>query len=164
MGLQSTFRRCRFLVKEIIFSDEANFDLCGYVNKQNCHIWGTENPHAYIEKPTLPKRVTVWCWFWSRGIIGPFIFENNQEETVMVIVIGPCWMNFCLQKLKRMILATFGFNRTRRAVPHSRRYIQCFVPYFWRSHYQPQLCGCRLATSELRFDTVGLLFVGYRQW
>ena len=23
-----------------------------YVNKQNCRIWGTENPHAYIEKPT----------------------------------------------------------------------------------------------------------------
>ena len=24
---------------------------------------------AYIEKPTHPKRVTVWCGFWSRGII-----------------------------------------------------------------------------------------------
>ena len=29
--------------KEIIFSVEAHFDLGGYVNKQNCHIWGTEN-------------------------------------------------------------------------------------------------------------------------
>ena len=36
--------------KKIIFSDEAHFDLGGYVNKQNCRIWGTENPHAYIEK------------------------------------------------------------------------------------------------------------------
>ena len=56
--------------KKIIFSDEAHFDLGGYVNKQNCRIWGTENPHAYIEKPMHPKRVTVWCGFWSRGIIG----------------------------------------------------------------------------------------------
>ena len=46
--------------KKIIFSDKAHFDLGGYVNKQNCRIWGTENPHAYIEKPTDPKRVTVW--------------------------------------------------------------------------------------------------------
>ena len=38
-------------------------DLGGYVNNQNCRIWGTENPHAYIEKPTHPKRITVWCGF-----------------------------------------------------------------------------------------------------
>ena len=51
--------------KKIIFSDEAHFELGGYVNKKNCRIWGTENPYAYIEKPTHPKRVTVWCGFWS---------------------------------------------------------------------------------------------------
>ena len=44
---------------KIIFSDEVHFDLGGYVSKQNCRIWGTENPHAYIEKPIHPKRVTV---------------------------------------------------------------------------------------------------------
>ena len=70
--------------KKIIFSDEAHFDLGVYVNKQNCRIWGTENPHAYIEKPTHPKRVTVWCGFWPRGIIGPFFFENKQGEAVTV--------------------------------------------------------------------------------
>ena len=31
------------LAKEIIFLDEAHFDLGGRVNKQNCRIWGTEN-------------------------------------------------------------------------------------------------------------------------
>ena len=45
--------------KKIIFSDEVHFDPDGYVNKQNYRIRGTENPHAYIEKPTHPKRVTV---------------------------------------------------------------------------------------------------------
>ena len=59
VGLRSTYRRCRFWQKDIIFSDEADFDLGGYVNKQNFRIWGTENSHAYIEKPTHPKRVTV---------------------------------------------------------------------------------------------------------
>ena len=61
-------------------SDEAHFDLGGFVNKQNCRIWGTENLHAYIEKPTHPKR--VGCGFWSRGIIGPYFFENGQGEAV----------------------------------------------------------------------------------
>ena len=110
-----TYRRCRFCQKKsFFFSDEAQFILGSYVNKHKCRIWGTENPQACIEKPTHPKRVTVWCGFWSRGIIGPFFFENELGEAVtsMAIVIGPCWTDFCLQKLKRRILTTFDFNRT----------------------------------------------------
>ena len=68
-----------------------------------------------------------------------------------------CWTNFCSLKLKRRILVSTGL----RCVPHSRSYTRCFAPCFWRLHYQPQ-SWCRLATSELRFDTVGLLFVGCR--
>ena len=49
-------------------------------NNQNCGIWGTEKPHACIENPTHPKRVTVWCGFWSRDKIRPFFFENAQGE------------------------------------------------------------------------------------
>ena len=55
------------LAKKIIFSDEAHFDLGEYVNKQS--------PHAYIEKPTHPKRVTVLCGFF---------FENEQGEAITV--------------------------------------------------------------------------------
>ena len=42
------------LAKKIIFSDEAYFDLGGYVNKQNCRIWGTENLHTHW-KADAPK-------------------------------------------------------------------------------------------------------------
>ena len=70
--------------KKIIFSNEAFFDVGGYVNKQNCRIWDTENPHAYIEKTTHPKRVTVWCEFWSTDLIRPFFFENQQGHAVTV--------------------------------------------------------------------------------
>ena len=62
--------------KKIIFSDKVHFDLGGYVNKQNCPIWGTENPHAYIEK-------TSYCLVrivFQR----PFFFENEQGEAVTI--------------------------------------------------------------------------------
>ena len=49
--------------KKFIFSEEAHFKLRGYINKQNCRIWDTENPHTYIEKAAHPKRVSVWCGF-----------------------------------------------------------------------------------------------------
>ena len=62
--------------KEIIFSDEAYCDLGGHVNKQNYRIWGTENQHAYIEKPMHPKRVTVWWGFWSRVMLNEFLFTK----------------------------------------------------------------------------------------
>ena len=49
----------------------------------------------------------------------------------MAIVIGPCWTNFCWQKLKIRILATFGLIWWRY-VPHSRSYNRwfCFRPVF----------------------------------
>ena len=76
----STYRRCRFWQKKNIFSDEGHFDLGGKI----VLFGGLENPHAYAEKPTHPKRVTVWYGFWSRGIIGPFYFENEQGKAIRV--------------------------------------------------------------------------------
>ena len=67
--------------KEKHFSNEDHFELGGYVNKKNCRICGTGNPH---EKPAHSKRVTVWCGFWSRGINGPSFFENEQGVAVTV--------------------------------------------------------------------------------
>ena len=37
-------RKVLILAKKSIFSDESYFDLGGYLNKQNCRIWGTHNP------------------------------------------------------------------------------------------------------------------------
>lgn len=70
--------------RKIIFSDEAHFHLGGYVNKQNCRIWGSEQPHVIVERPMHPPRVTVRCGFWSGGIIGPFFFENAAGNIVTV--------------------------------------------------------------------------------
>ena len=72
------------LAKKFSLSDEDHFDLGRYVNKQKCRIWGTENPHAYIKMPTQPKRISVWCGFWSRYVIGSFFFENEQGEAVTI--------------------------------------------------------------------------------
>ena len=82
------------LAKKIIFSDEAYFDLGGYVDKQNCRFWGTENPKVYIEKPTHPKRVTV-CFFeneqWEfatvngdhyRAMLNEFLFTRIKEKDI----------------------------------------------------------------------------------
>ena len=70
--------------KRIIFSDEAHFHLSGYVNKQNCRIWGNENPRVTVEHEMHPQRTTVWCGFWAGGVIGPYFFENDEGAAVTV--------------------------------------------------------------------------------
>lgn len=59
-------------VDNILFSDEAYFQLDGYVNKQNWRIWGTENPHVAVPSSLHPPKVMVWAAISSKGLIGPF--------------------------------------------------------------------------------------------
>lgn len=70
--------------RKIIFSDEAHFWLSGFVNKQNCRIWSDENPQEIHQVPLHSEKVTVWCAFWSGGIIGPYFFENANEVALTV--------------------------------------------------------------------------------
>ena len=66
--------------------------------------------HTLKSRRTQNKSL-VWCGFWSRGIIGPFFFENEQGEAV--IVNGDRYRAMLNEFLftKRRILATFGFNK-----------------------------------------------------
>ena len=67
-----------------MMSDESHFHLGGYVNKQNCRIWGSKNPKMIIEKRFYPQRITVWCGFWAGRIIAPYFFENEAGAAVSV--------------------------------------------------------------------------------
>ncbi|GFU40589.1 DUF4817 domain-containing protein [Trichonephila clavipes] len=70
--------------KRILFRDEAHFWLNGYVNKQNCRIWSEANPQVYVETPLHPEKLTVWCALWAGGIIGPYLFKNDEGHNVTV--------------------------------------------------------------------------------
>ncbi|GFT75460.1 uncharacterized protein TNCV_4832751 [Trichonephila clavipes] len=70
--------------KRILFSDEANFWLNGYANKQNCRIWSEANPQVFVETPLHPEKLTVWCALWAGGIIGPYFFKNDEGHNVTV--------------------------------------------------------------------------------
>ena len=50
---------------KIFFSDEAHFSLGGYVNKQNCHIWGSENPQIIEERRLHPEKSLFGALFGS---------------------------------------------------------------------------------------------------
>ena len=140
----------RFWQKKNIFSDEAHFDLDEKVNNQNCCIWGTENPHAYIEKPTHPKRVTVWCGFWSRGLL---FVENEQCEAVTVNGDRYRGMlnEFLFTKIEEEDVANICFLQDGSTCHTAEATLDVLRPVF--EH--------RIISR--RADAVGLLFVGCRQ-
>lgn len=71
------------VLNNLVMTDEAHFHLDGYVNKQNCRYWASENPFNLHEQPLHSQKVTVWCAISTSGIIGPYFFEeNNQTVTV----------------------------------------------------------------------------------
>lgn len=37
------------------------FHISGRVNRHNCRIWGTENPHEPVELESDSPKVNVWC-------------------------------------------------------------------------------------------------------
>ena len=63
IDVSTTHLNCYNSLQKIIMSDEIHLHLGGYVNKQNCRFWGSENPKMIIEKPLYPQRVTVWYGF-----------------------------------------------------------------------------------------------------
>jgi hypothetical protein len=65
--------------KKVQFSGEATFHVSGAVNCHNVRLWGSENPHAYVEHQHDSPKVNVFCAISSQKVYGPFFFA---EETV----------------------------------------------------------------------------------
>ena len=60
----------RDYMRKIAFTDEATFSVDQVVNRHNCRIWGTENPHETFEKPRVSPKVQVWCGVHHSQIVG----------------------------------------------------------------------------------------------
>jgi len=106
-------RESKVFAKRIIFTDEAHFHLNGFVNKQNCRIRGSENPRTIQEKEMRPKRVTVWCGIWGEDLIGPYLFENEERDSVTVIGVRYRDMlsNFLWHRLDQVYIDNVWFQQ-----------------------------------------------------
>ena len=64
--------------RNIIMGDEAHFHFRRYVNKQNCHIWVSENPKMRFLGRTDHWALFFWKWSWS-GCFGEWIALSNHD-------------------------------------------------------------------------------------
>ena len=107
--------------RKIIFSDEAHFWLNGFVNKQNMCYWSATNPNVLLETPLHPLKVTVWCGFHARGVIGPYFFvdENDRHVTINGERYRAMLGDYLWPKLDELDIKICGFNKT---VPLATQY------------------------------------------
>jgi hypothetical protein len=56
-------------LEKVQFSDEATFHVSGAVNRRNVRIWGSENPHAYVEHQRDSPKVNVFCVIYSQKVL-----------------------------------------------------------------------------------------------
>lgn len=64
-------------IDQIWWSDEACFKLSGIVNRHNSIYWAETNPNLTYEKAMKAPGLTVWAAISSRGLIGPFFFNET---------------------------------------------------------------------------------------
>ena len=114
--------------------------------------------HFAHRKPDAPKTGHC-CGFWSRGIIGPFFFENEQAEEVTVNGDRYRAMlnEFLFTKIKEVDIGNIWFQQGGAMCHTAEAAVDVLRPVLWAAEVMS------LATSELWFDTVGLLFVRSRQ-
>ena len=110
-----------------------------------------------------PKRVTVWCGFWSRGLIGPVFFEKEQAEAITVNGdrYRAMFNEFLFTKIEKENIGNICFQQDGSTAevtldvlhpvfdvvwPPRNCYLTSLDYYlwgavknfFWRSHYQLQ--------------------------
>lgn len=70
-------------LQQILFTDEATFQLNGNVNHQNFRYWSDTNPYEKIKSHTQnPQKLNVWAAIYNNRIIGPFFIEGNLTAAI----------------------------------------------------------------------------------
>jgi hypothetical protein len=72
------------------------------VNKQNYRYWTPENAQERHQHPLHSDKLTVWCGIASFGVLGPYIFEDNEGAALTVTSERHVEMlrNFCEPELR----------------------------------------------------------------
>jgi hypothetical protein len=81
-------------LENVQFSAEAISHISVAVNCRNVRIWGSENPHAFVEHQRDSPKVNVFCAICSQKVYSPHFFA---EETVtgmtyldITFTVAPC--------------------------------------------------------------------------
>jgi len=86
--MMETIAEDHLLLNNIVFSDEATFELTGNVNRHNCRYWSDVNPHWKRDNHTqYPQKLNVWAGILNDRPVGPFFIEGNLTAQVYTVML-----------------------------------------------------------------------------
>ena len=74
----------RSSIDNVWSSDEAYFLLSGHVNSKNSIFWSSTPPEHCLQRQLHSVKCTAWVAISKHGIIGPFWFEDDNEQSVTI--------------------------------------------------------------------------------
>jgi hypothetical protein len=116
-------------LEKVQFSDETTFHIGGAVNRRNVRIWGSENPHAFVEHSRDSHKVNVFCALYSQKAYGPFLFAEEIFTGMTYLDMLQLWQ---MPKLQNIL--TFIFQQEGRPTHFHfevRQYLNTVLPERW---------------------------------
>jgi hypothetical protein len=101
------------------FTDEADFNLSGYVTSQNNRYRSSENPQALIQLPLHNQKIGVWCAISATRITGLIFHEGTLD--------AQCYINEMLNQFFANLAHAeerFSYFMQDGATPHTHTHIQ----------------------------------------
>jgi len=90
-------------LEKVQFSDEATFHVSGALNISNVKIWGSENPHTYVEHQRDSLRANTFCAISSQKVYSPFFFVEETVTGMTYLDMLQLWLMPQLQNIPMFI-------------------------------------------------------------
>ena len=98
--------------------------MSGHVNSKNKIFWGSTSPEHCLQRPLHSLKCTAWVAISKHGIIGPFWFEDDNEQCVTinteryVQVLGKFWTAL---GRRREVVRVLQWFQQDGATPHTSK-------------------------------------------
>jgi hypothetical protein len=80
--------------KLTFFTDEANFNLSGYVNSKNNRYWGSEYPHVVIQLPLYDQKMGIWGPISANRVTEHKFYEGiHDAQRYINEMLNPFFVN-----------------------------------------------------------------------
>lgn len=119
---------------DIVFSDEATFQLDGTLNRHNCRYWSDVNPDwIRADKSQYPQKLNVWAGILNNRIIGPFFIDGNlnavKYEAMLRDQIVPAIREIAGDDFENVWFQQDG------AAPHYARDVRAYLDEVFTDHW-----------------------------